>query len=121
MSADLLLTLGSAVFILGSPLAVFFLWLRVPRLRGRLSVILGALTPAVMLCAYSTARYLFGPESESYRWAFYAQWAMTAPAYAVCLVLGIALSFLQRPARLAVRYLLGFVSPLSVGLLLAAL
>lgn len=121
MSTEVLLVLAGPVFILGTPLVLFLLWFRVPRLRGRLIVIFGALTPALLLCAYATARYLFRPEAGIYSWAFYAFWAMAAPSYGMCLVLGIVLSFAHWPKRLTIRYLFGFVSPLSVGLTLAAI
>lgn len=120
-SPDQLLMLGAMVFIVGTPLVLLLWWRRASRQRGRLIVIFGALTPALAVCAYATVRHLFRPDEEISTWAFYAFWAMTLPSYVMCLVLGIALSFLRRPAHFAGRYLLGFLSPLSVALLLAAL
>lgn len=113
--------LAAAGFILGTPLFLLLRWIRAPRQGGRLVVIFGALTPALAVCAYATVRYLLRADDEIYTWAFYAFWAMTLPSYVMCLVLGMALSFLRRPAHFAGRYLLGFLSPLSVGLLLAAI
>jgi len=103
--------IAAIAFELGIPLALGMAFWRVPILRPRLIVILGAVTPPLIFYAAVVVLYLIEPTDPSNRFAFFAGWTMTFFAYVTILVAGILLSVVPKPTRLISRYILGLAPP----------
>ena len=108
---------GALLFELGVPSAAIIVMLRSPRLRKFVIVVLGAVTPLVLLYGAVVVAFLLNPNKGNI-FAFYAMWVMSFFAYAAILVGSIALAFVPRPSNLYARFFIGFASaPLSYALL----
>lgn len=121
MISDKYLTILAAAFEVGLPLSLCFLYIRTPKLRPRIVVLLGALSPFFLFYAVVVARFLFTAPGKESAWAFSAVWLMTLIPYLACLLAGAILCFAPRPTRLWTRYFLGLSSVLAIGLLLSTL
>jgi len=109
---------GALVFELGVPTAAIMVMLRAPRLRKFVIVVLGAVTPLLLLYGAVAVAFLLSPSDKGSIFAFYAMWVMSFFAYAAILVGSIALAFVPRPSNLYARFFIGFASaPLSYALL----
>jgi hypothetical protein len=118
--SDDTLTIGAAALELGVPFAAALLFWRDPPLRPRIAVILGALTPLLLLYFMLTLGYLIGPPSQGSRWSFGAVWLMSFVPHVASLLLGLALSMLPRPRASHLRFALGMAGVLGAGVLLYA-
>jgi len=108
---------GALLFELGVPSAAIIVMLRSPRLRKFVIVVLGAVTPLVLLYGAVVVAFLLNPNKGNI-FAFYAMWVMSFFAYAAILLGGMALAFVPRPSNLYARFFIGFASaPLSYALL----
>jgi hypothetical protein len=102
------LTAAAMLFELGIPLlCVVAIW-RMPRFRKKAVVILGAVTPALILYAWIVVGYVSGEKDSLF--AILAAWVMTFFAYAVLVVVGVAASFLPKPDNLYARFAIGFAT-----------
>jgi len=111
------MTLGAVLFEFGLPVAAGVAFWRMPSLRSRLIVVLGTITPLVVLHLSIVISYLADP-TDANRFAFYAGWEMSFVAYSVCVIFGAVLSLLERPVHILARYLMGLaVIPAAVLLL----
>jgi len=109
---------GALLFELGVPIAGIMVTLRAPRLRKFVILVLGAVTPVLLLYGAVTVAFLLNPADKGNIFSFYAMWVMSFFPYAAILVDGIALAFVPRPSNLYARFLIGFASaPLSYALL----
>ena len=107
--SDEVLTIGAFTIELGVPLVAGLLFWRFPRLRPKLIVALGALTPALLFYASISIAYFTNAEDTSNRFAFFAGWSMTFIAYLAILAAGIALSFVPWPRHLFGRFAIGLL------------
>lgn len=115
------MTWAAMLVELGIPvLIVIGLALR-PRYRRFLTVLLGAITPALLVYAWIAAAYVVGPASKTAIFAFHAVWVMSFAVYVAIVVFGSALACLPRPGKLYLRYLMGLVSVPLGYLALAAI
>lgn len=103
---------AALAFDWGVPLITAAVLVRRPRLRRYATVVLGALTPALVFYACVTIAYAFNPKDTDNIFAFYAMGVMTFFLYVVLFVAGLLLGLLPKPSNLYVRYALGlFVAP----------
>ena len=103
---------------LGVPTAAIMVMLRAPRLRKFVIVVLGAVTPFLLLYGAVAIAFLLNSSDRGNIFAFYAMSVMSFFAYAAILVGGIALAFVPKPSNLYARFFIGFASaPLSYVLL----
>ena len=110
---------SALVFDLAVPLSAIAVMLRVPRLRDRAVVVLGAISPLLVFYASVAVAYFLHPKQNVF--AFYAMGGMTFFAYLVLLVMGFALAFIPKPANLYARFVMGFASvPLTYLIFLVA-
>jgi hypothetical protein len=91
--------IGAASIELGFPLAVAVLFWRAPKLRSKLVVLLGALTPPLIVYLSIGIGYLLNSADRGARWAFDAAWEMSVFPYIAIIGAGLALSCLSRPRR----------------------
>jgi hypothetical protein len=104
------MTWGAKLVEPGIPvLIVIGLALR-PRYRRFLIVLLGAITPALLVYAWIAVAYIVGPTSKTAIFASHAMWVMSFAVYAAIVMVGCALACLPRPGKLYLRYLMGLVS-----------
>jgi purine-cytosine permease-like protein len=104
------LTLGSATFEIGVPLAAAVASAFAPRIRKFAVVLLGALTPLLVAYALMAASYFFAPAEPSGRFPFSVVWVMSFAVYLALVLVGTALAFIPKPSNLYGRYLVGFLS-----------
>jgi hypothetical protein len=108
-----------ATFELGTPAVLAFIfWLR-PNARPRLAVILGALTPPTIWYVLGILAYISDPKDPGLQFVRTTGWLHTFPEYLISLLVGGALSRLQRPQSIRWRYAIGLVSaPAIVAILI---
>lgn len=106
------MTFGAAGFELGLPLLIALLYPRLPPLRSKLVVLLGALSPAVLIYVCLIAEHLAAADDLGGRWAFYAVWEISFFPYLAALIAGLAVSFASQPRTLIARYAMGFICAL---------
>jgi hypothetical protein len=111
--------IGAASIELGFPLAVAVLFWRAPKLRSKLVVLLGALTPPLIVYLSIGIGYLLNSADRGARWAFDAAWEMSVFPYMAIIGAGLALSCLSRPRRMPLRYALGLIgAPIGFSLVM---
>lgn len=114
------MTWGAMLVELGIPLLIVIALALRPRYRRFLVVLLGAITPALLVYAWIAVAYIVDPASKIAIFAFSAMWAMSFAVYAAIVIVGCALACLPRPGKLYLRYLMGLVSvPLGYLILVA--
>jgi hypothetical protein len=106
---DRIISLGAASLELGLPLTIALLSWRIPKLRSRLVVLLGTLTPALLFYTCVFVARLADLDNLDGRWALYAVWVMSFLPYMSALIIGLAVSFSGRPRRYVARYALGLL------------
>lgn len=112
------LTLGAAALELGVPVAAFIALAFAPRMRKFSVMLLGAVTPLLVVYLVVAGSYIFTTATPAGRFAFHAMWAMSFAVYLALVLMGTVLAFIPRPSNLYVRYLVGLVSaPMSYALL----
>ncbi|QNA87400.1 hypothetical protein G4G28_00975 [Massilia sp. Dwa41.01b] len=112
--SDSQFTVAAALFEVGTT-AMILLCVIAGYMRHKAVVVLGALTPAILVLAYLAYPQLTEPAPGNMA---SASWVMGFGAYVAILIGGIVLSFIPRPAHLPSRYLLGFaLAPVLFGLL----
>ena len=122
MPSELQLTLAAAAFEVAVPVAALGVALYVSSLRKHALVVLGALTPAIVLLKWISISHALNPSDSSSTWAFRAVWVMGFFAYVALLLGGTLLSFLPRPRNAHARFFLGCASaPLSYAALVVIL
>jgi len=113
------LSLGAGSLELGLPLVIAFMFWRIPQWRTKLIVMLGALTPAILIYASLLAAHFSETDNLGGRWAFYAVWEMSFVPYLAALSAGLAISFSSQPRSSVARYAIGILSaPLAVIVLM---
>ena len=121
---ELVTTIGAGSIEIGIPLAVAVAFWRVPKLRSRLVVLFGALTPPLVSYLSIVISYLQNSADRDARWAFGAVWEMSLLPYIATIGVGLALSCLGWPQRMPLRYALGLIGApigLSIGMLVSNL
>jgi hypothetical protein len=113
MPEDVLLSLGALALELGMPLSLAFLWIKRPQLRSRIVVLLGSITPFLVLYAWVATGYI-GARTRDNQWALYAMWLMSLLPFVLCTIIGAAIGFLRWPLHLVARYIMGLMAPLLV-------
>jgi hypothetical protein len=112
-------SIGAASIELGFPLAVAVLIWRAPKLRSKLVVLLGALTPPLLVYLSIGIGYLLNSADRSARWAFDAAWEMSVFPYIAIIGAGLALSCISQPRRMPLRYALGLIgAPIGFSLVM---
>lgn len=104
------MTWGAMLAELGIPVLIAIGLALRPRYRQFLIVLLGAITPALVVYAWIAVAFVFGPTSKDAIFAFHAMWVMSFAVYAAIVVVGCALACLPQPRKLHLRYLMGLVS-----------
>jgi len=92
---------------LGALLLLAILFFRLPRLRKKVVVVLGALTPILAFYAEIIVAFMLDPNDRSNAFSFYAGWVMTFGAFVASFIVGALLTFVPRPTSLFGRYLVG--------------
>ena len=110
MSDELLTTIAVSVD-LGVLLVLATLFFHVPRLRKKVVVVLGALTPILAFYGAIIVAFALDPHDVSNGFSFYAGWVMTFEAFLESLAVGVFLAFVPRPINLFGRYLVGCAIP----------
>jgi uncharacterized membrane protein YhdT len=109
------LTAAAMLIELGIPLLCIVAIRRMPRFRKKAIVLLGAVTPALIVYAWIVIGYLCGAKDGLF--GILAIWIMSCFAYAVLVIVGVAASFLPKPENLYARFAMGFAT-LSVSFVL---
>ena len=104
------MTWSAMLVELGIPILIVIVLTLRPRYRRFLVVLLGAITPALLVYAWIAVAYVVGPTSKTAIFAFHAMWVMSFAVYAAIVMVGCALACLPRPGKLYLRYLMGLVS-----------
>jgi len=104
------LTLGSAAFELGLPVAAVVLLAFVARIQKFAAVILGAVTPLLLAYVFVAGSYLFVPAKPSGMFPVSAVWVMSFGVYLALVAVGTMLAFIPKPSNLYARYFMGFLS-----------
>lgn len=112
------LTLGAAAFELGVPVAAVVALVFAPRMRKFAAVLLGVVTPLLLVYAVAVGSYFFASAEPSSRFSFYAVWVMSFVVYLALVLVGVALAFIPKPSNLYGRYFVGLASaPICYALL----
>jgi hypothetical protein len=110
------LTAGAVVVELGLPIVLLGLTKRSHQAKAKAVVILGALTPVLIVYGVISVGYLIFPRDKSDIFAFYAIWVVSFAFYVASALVGVAISFFKRPAGMCARFALGLVStPVTYG------
>src|ERR1035437_2524500 len=99
------LTIAAVLFEAGVPIVAALLLLRASKLRNYVVVVLGSVTPMLIIYAGIVIAYWVIPYNVDVQFAFYAGWVLSFILYAVSFILGIVLSLIPRPSNLIARYL----------------
>jgi hypothetical protein len=118
MNNEIYLSVAAAAFELGVPVAAIFVLLRSPRYRQFAAVALGAVTPLSVFFCIMFVSYAINPSSEDNNFSFHAMWVIFFIVYIAILLVGLALSFIPRPANSYVRFFIGCaLAPVAYALL----
>jgi hypothetical protein len=110
------LTAGAVFVELGLPIVLFGLNKISHQAKTKAVVILGALTPLLVVYAVISVAYLIFPRDKGDLFAFFAIWVVSFAFYAASALIGVAVSFLKWPAGMCARFALGLAStPVAYG------
>jgi hypothetical protein len=102
------LTAAAMLFELGIPLLCAWAIWRTPRVRKKAVVILGAVTPALIVYAWIVVAYLCSVKDSLF--GILAVWVMTFFAYVALVIAGVLASFLSKPDHLYARFAMGLAT-----------
>ena len=116
--SDKTVLLLTVLFELGLPLILLVVTLFSAKARSWTVVVLGSLTPFILLYAI-TAVGVFFFKSDDATWTFNGMWSMSLIPYAACMVLGLAIGMLKAPQSKSTRYIVGLVPAALLGLVVS--
>lgn len=108
----------TAAFELGLPIILLAIAAFLPKARSWAVVMLGALTPFLLLYGVTLVR-LFILEDKDAGWTYGGMWSMSLIPYIVCAVLGFGMGMIKVPRGGSMRYIVGLLPPALVGLIVS--
>lgn len=115
MSSETLFIL-TAAFELGLPIILLAISAFLPNARKWAVVMLGALTPFLLLYVVTLVR-LFILADKDAGWIYGGMWSISLIPYLVCAVLGFGIGMIPVPRGGSMRYIVGLLPAALVGLI----